>query len=198
MQPDDSTADSLVTRVMRGDQNAFDLLVDRYHPRLRAFVRLRFGPNLRAKESATDLVQSVCRELFGDRGGFQFQGETAFRNWLFTAAARKIADRAEHWNAARRDVAREVRPDEDQALLEIYRASAFSPSQIVAGREAMERIERAFDELPEDYREAIVLSRLLGMSRAEVAEKMGKTEDSVRHLLFRGLAQLSRILEKGS
>ena len=123
--------------------------------------------------------------------GFEWEGEAAFRSWLYTAAARKVADRAEYWQAQRRDAARDA-PDE-QALLEVYRRSA-TPSQVAMGRESLERIESAFDELPDDYREAVVLSRVLGLPRAEVARRMGRTEVSVRHLLFRGLAQLGRRL----
>jgi RNA polymerase sigma factor (sigma-70 family) len=84
-------------------------------------------------------------------------------------------------------------PDDERALLEVYRRSA-SPSQVAMGRESLERIESAFDELPEDYGEAVVLSRVLGLPRAEVARRMGRSEVSVRHLLFRGLAQLARKL----
>ena len=181
----------LVQAAAGGDAEAVRALVEDHLPRLRAFVRLRCGAALRARESASDLVQSACRDVLANLDGFQWEGEAAFRSWLYTAAARKVADRAEYWQAQRRDVARDA-PDE-QALLEVYRRSA-TPSQVAMGRESLERIESAFDELPDDYREAVVLSRVLGLPRAEVARRMGKTEVSVRHLLFRGLAQLGRRL----
>jgi RNA polymerase sigma-70 factor, ECF subfamily len=182
----------LVERASRGEALAFETLLERYLPRLRAFVRLRCGAALRERESASDLVQSVCRDVLQNLDGFRYQGEAEFRSWLFTAAARKVADRAEHWQAARRDVAREqpIVAGSDGALLEIYRQTC-SPSQAAMGREALERVEAAFDELPDDYREAVVLSRVLGLPRAEVARAMGRSEDSVRHLLFRGLSQLA-------
>ncbi|MCB9897461.1 MAG: sigma-70 family RNA polymerase sigma factor [Planctomycetes bacterium] len=166
-------------------------LLEEHLPRLRAYVRLRCGAALRAKESASDLVQSACRDVLANMGGFRWEGEAAFRGWLYTAASRKVADRAEYWQAKLRDVRREEPGDGDLALLDVYRRSA-TPSQVAMGKEALERIERAFDELSDDYREAVVLARVLGLPRAEVARRMGKTEDAVRHLLFRGLAQLGR------
>ena len=181
----------LVQAAARGDAEAVRALVEDHLPRLRAFVRLRCGAALRARESASDLVQSACRDVLANLDGFRWEGEAAFRSWLYTAAARKVADRAEYWQAQRRDAARDA-PDE-RALLEVYRRSA-TPSQVAMGRESLERIESAFDELPDDYREAVVLSRVLGLPRAEVARRMGRTEVSVRHLLFRGLAQLGRRL----
>jgi RNA polymerase sigma-70 factor (ECF subfamily) len=188
------STENLLAAAQKGDEQAVQSLLHRHLPQLRAFIRLRCGAELRAKESASDLVQSVCRDVIQNMGGFQWEGEAAFRAWLCTAAARKVADRAAYWNTARRDVAKEATGG-DEALLMVYRQSA-SPSEVVQGREALERIEGAFDKLPEDYREAIVLSRILGLPREEVAKRMGKTEDSVRHLLFRGLAQLARLVEE--
>jgi len=182
----------LVERAAGGDDSAVEELLVRNIPRLRAFVRLRCGPELRAKESASDLVQSMCRDVLQNMDGFRWEGAESFRAWLYTAAARKVADRAEFWRAQRRDPGREHGAG-DEALLAVYRESA-TPSRVLAGREGVEHIERAFDDLSPDYREAVLLSRVLGLPRAEVARRMGKSEDSVRDLLFRGLAQLSKKL----
>lgn len=192
---DDGPDARLVARAAAGDQDAIAELVARHRDRLRGYLRLRCGPALRARESVTDLAQSVCRDVLQNLGAFRWEGQAQFEAWLFLAASRKVADRAEYWGTARRDIDREL-PDGDAALLDVYRQSA-SPSQLVEGREAMERIEKAFDALPADYREAVLLSRIMGLPREEVARRMGKTEDSVRHLLFRGLAKLSRELEGG-
>jgi RNA polymerase sigma-70 factor (ECF subfamily) len=187
------TSEQLVARATAGDADAVRELVSRHLTKLRAFIRLRCGPMLRAKESASDLAQSACRDVLENLSAFTWKGEAQFQAWLCLAAARKIADRVEFWGTARRDPAREVE-DAEHALLDVYRQSA-SPSQIAQGREALERIETAFDALPEDYREAVLLSRILGLSRAEVAARMGRSEDSVRHLLFRGLAKLAQRLD---
>lgn len=189
----DISTEELVKRAANGDQAAVGELVARHLIRIRAFLRLRCGAALRAKESATDLAQSVCHDVIRNLDGFRWEGQAQFEGWLCLAAFRKVSDRAAYWGTARRDVAREA-PNGDGALLDLYRRSA-SPSQIVSGREEIEKIERAFDELPDDYREVILLSRVVGLSREEVATRMGRTEDSVRNLLFRGLAQLSRKLE---
>ena len=54
---------------------------------------------LRARESGSDLVQSVCREILAQAHRFQHPSESAFRRWLYTTAMRKISDRADHWRA---------------------------------------------------------------------------------------------------
>jgi RNA polymerase sigma-70 factor (subfamily 1) len=208
-QPESTGDDAaLVDAAVAGDSTAIEQLLERHLPGLRAYIRLRAGAGLRARESSSDLVQSVCRDVLENMGRFRYPGEAAFRAWLYATAMRKIADRAEYWRAAMRDPAREVRlspgsatrpsTDDDARLADVYRASFFSPSQAAMGREALARLEAAFEKLPEDYREVIVLSRIVGLSRAEIAERMGRTEASVRNLVSRALAELAEHLEGGA
>ena len=64
--------------------------VQQYLPRLRAFVRARMSPAVRRRESCSDIVQSVCRELVENRSRLDFPDEARFRGWLFTAALTKV------------------------------------------------------------------------------------------------------------
>ena len=181
----------LVERAVRGDAGAVDVLLRRHLPGLRAFVRLRLGPALRAKEETCDVVQSICRDVLGNLGRFRYPGESAFRAWLFMTAQRKISDKVEYWRAEKREADREA-PVED-----VYRTLT-SPSGAAMGREAMERLEAAFDALSEDQREVILHSRIVDLPREEVAARMGRSEAGVRNLLHRALAELSERYERGS
>lgn len=184
-----------------GDEEALRLLLARHLPELRAFVRLRAGAAVRAREQSSDVVQSVCREVLQHAERFRFPSEGAFRSWLFTTALRKLVDRREHWLAAKRDLARETpvgshtgAVDDDELVAAYARLS--SPSGHAVAREEMARLEAAFDRLPEDYREVITLARILGLSHAEIAEQMGRTEGATRMLLARALTELSGLLRE--
>ncbi len=193
--PDDSA--ELAEQAARGDAGAMQSLLEQHLDGLRAFVRLRTGPELRRRESSSDLVQSVCREILEQAHRFQYPSESAFRRWLYTTALRKISDRAEHWRAQKRDVGREQAfPSQggEAGLMRRY-ASFSSPSQHAMLREEVERVERAFEQLSEEQREVITLAHVAGQSRAEIAEHMGRTEGAVRVLLHRSLARLAEILE---
>lgn len=126
---------------------------------------------------------------------FQGNGEAGFRAWLYATALRKIADRAEHWNAQKRDPAREVALDDergsDPGLAAAY-SSVSSPSLHAAGREALDRLELAMDTLSDEQREVIVLSRIAGLSHAELAERLGCSEPTARQRVFRSLATLAQ------
>jgi RNA polymerase sigma-70 factor, ECF subfamily len=187
----------LANAAARGDNRAVEVLLERHLPGLRAFVRLRAGEELRRRESNSDIVQSVCREVLQNIDNFKYPSESAFRQWLYTTALRKIVNRAEYWRAAKRAaVKEETRPDpsSEERLLRAY-TSFSTPSRHAMVREEIERIERAFESLTEEYREVITLAHVVGLSRAEIAVQMGKSEGAVRVLLHRALAKISEMLE---
>lgn len=178
----------ILGRASQGDRAAIDELLRRHLPALRVFVRLQAGARLRLRESCSDLVNSTCRELLENLAGFEYQGEAQFRHWLCTAALHKIQQRARYHDSARRDPAREA--DVGVPVEQLYR-TLLTPSRIAVARESIERLERAFDGLPADYREVILLCRIVGLSQEEVAQRMGRSVDAVRNLLHRALARVS-------
>jgi len=191
----------LVERAQHGDRAAADDLMRKAVPELHAYVRMRLGARLRTHEESFDLVQSACREVLADLGDFRYEGAGSFKHWLATAALRKIVDRADYWTARKRDIAREAAIPKDathdpiQNLADVY-GSFVSPSKRLIGKEVLERIEAEIEKLPPDYKEALFLSRVLGLSRAEIATRMKKTEASVRNLVSRALALLAEALSR--
>ena len=188
----DDPAPSLHGEAARGDAAAAERLLQGYLPRLRAFVRARLGPELRARESDSDVVQSVCRELLLHKEGFEYRGETEFRGWLFTAAANKVREKFRFHRQARRDAARE-QPFESSAA-PLAAGSSGSPSQGAIARERLAILEAALDALSEGDREVITLARLAGLPIAEVAARMQKSEAAARKQLGRALLRLGREL----
>lgn len=190
---------SLTRAATEGDREAIDRLLERCLPELRAFVRLRAGAVVRRQESESDLVQSVCREVLQNADRFQHPTAGAFKRWLYTTALRKILDRREHHMAVKRDVHRnEPFNDADEAqhrLLETYGRFS-SPTGKALVRDEIERVEGAMDALTEEQREVVTLAHLVGLSRAEIAEQLGKSEGAVRTTLYRAMAVLALALSE--
>ena len=180
-------APRLYERATEGDADALDQLLQRYLPQLHAFVHARLGPALRARESSVDVVQSVCRELLGERERFDFAGEERFRAWLFTAALNKVRERHRRLHAQKRDVARET-PVDDPASLASF-AHLLTPSQDAIGNETALAVRDALAELSEDHREVIALSRLARLPHRVVAEVLGRSEEATRQLLARAMVR---------
>lgn len=197
---DESRVD--VTDAAQGDREALERLLIRYIGPLRGFVRLNCGPTVRAKESCSDLVQSVCREALADLDGFEYRGEAAFRHWLFQRAHRKILGKNQFLQREKRDVRREVAAptgeDGDEADLLAAYGTFCTPSVQLQSHEAIARIEAAVDALPEAQREAVLLHRLVGMDYKEIAEATGRAEGAIRTNVYRGLAQLGLELSAAS
>jgi RNA polymerase sigma-70 factor (ECF subfamily) len=179
-----------------------EALLREHLPGLRGFIRLRTGPFLRSLEETTDLVQSVCREILQHKDRFQHDDHgDGFRKWLYTTALRKIGKRGAYYRAQKREAARNVSIDgvgegsnEGAAELLGCYDKICTPSHVVRAREEVSRIEQAFDELPDHYREVITLSRIAGLTHAEIAERTDQSEGAVRMQLYRGLERLSEIL----
>ena len=189
-----------IERARAGDATALDELLSRYLPGLRGFVRLHSGRLVRAREESSDLVQSVCLEVLRKVDRFQHGDEAGFRRWLYVTALRKIQNRHRFYVADKRDAAREVAVDADERDAQLLRgyASLATPSRELVAREEVHRIEAAFDRLSEEHREVILLARILGLPRAEIGERMGRSEGAVRTLLFRATARLAELLDEDS
>ena len=179
-----------------GDAVAFDSLFARHLPALQAFLRCKVDGDLAQRESIRDLAQSVCREVLQDLAGMEYRGEEAFRGWLFLQATRKIVDRYRYHKRARREVGREEPlPDDDAELVQQY-ATICTPSRHASGREQLTRVEAAMRKLPDNQRDAVLLSRLAGVSYVEIARQNDSTEAAVRGLVARGLARLAELLRE--
>lgn len=189
----DATAD-LIAAAQAKDPGAVQQLLVRNLPGLEAFVRLRMGAALRGLMTAPDLVQSVCREVLEDLGDFEFRGEAPFRHWLFVRAENKLREKHRYHHAEKRDRLKEQAMPDATTALPAYKTLC-TPSKDLEVREAMRRIEAAFDELPDDYREAVTLHKLCGLSHAEIAARMNRSEGAVRNLVYRGISRLALLVD---
>lgn len=193
----DSNSRHLVDAAQSGNLPALEELLVHHLPGLRAFIRLRAGALIRDRESASDLAQSVCREVLQNLDRFQYGGEAGFKHWLYATALRRIQKRHAYWKTLKRDVAREQAPPAEAGgdLFAAAYRSVSSPSKKVMGREDLDRIERAFDALAEGEREIITLTRLVGLSHDEVAKTLDKSVGATRVQLHRALAHLAILLD---
>ena len=139
----------------------------------------------RARDDAEDLVSDTILRAF-DRWE-QYQLGTNVRAWLFTILYHTFVSRK------RRIDAREVQLPEDPDGWSAFEAVGESdPEGQFYDSFIDEEVTGAIEELPEDYRTAVVLSDIQGLRYAEIAEILGIPEGTVKSRLFRG----RRILQK--
>lgn len=196
------SVEELVEDAVAGDREARNDLLQRHLPGLRAFVRKHVGPGVRSHESSMDLVNSVCREALQALPRFEYRGPDSFRNWLLRQAENKIRDRGRYWRRERRTTSREagslstiLRHDDAPGRMSPLE-SLCTPSHHACAREELSRAVEAFQELPPDYREVIVLARVLALPHPEIARRMGRSPAATRTLLSRALARLAMLVQE--
>ena len=172
-----------------------ETLLQQHLEGLRRYLDQHAGDLVGAKESSSDLVQSVCREvlerLATDR--LHYQGEAEFRSWLYGAALLKVKKRRRYYRSARRDVAREqpLAGQEGESLRVPFRRS---PSSVVAAREEVRLLRAALQRLPDRYRKIVEMAQWEGLSHGAIARRLEISEAHSRVLLARALARLATIV----
>lgn len=188
----------LAARACRGDAQALQELLVAHTPELLVYVRLNVGPHLLAHESVSDITQSLVGDLLPAVVAQSFTDVAGFRAWLRRAAIHKIVDKVRRHEAAKRGGERrsDVSPSvaEQLDLAQCLRALP-TPSQAAMDRERAERLELALSRLPDDQRQIVSMKQLCGMSHAEIASVLGRSEVACRMLLRRGMVRLARELE---
>ena len=189
---DDSTSLDLA-RAREGDEHAKGALLARQVQRLRAFVRGQIGTRLRTRENSDDLAHSVVREALVDFDRASRGGAANFRKWLRVTARHKVQGRGRFWNRDRRALDRVQSLGEETVEPQ---AIDGTPSGAAIAREDLARLEQAFASLPPDWAEVVLLVRTQGLSHAEAARRLGRTESATRTMLSRALARLAAQLEE--
>lgn len=73
-------------------------------------------------------------------------------------------------------------------------SDAPNPEAVAIGRDALRRVQSALDRMPERAREVIVLKQIEDLSRAEIAQRMGIGEETVKWHLAKGMRALADML----
>jgi RNA polymerase sigma-70 factor (ECF subfamily) len=188
-------------RVARaGDHHAIGQLLNLYRDYLKLLARVHVSRRLRRKVNASDVVQDLMLQAHQAFPRFRGNTEGELLAWLRQILATCLAKNVRHYQATQRrnvNVERELEQELDNTSrdLDANLIQHDTPSQSAAQREQGVLLANALAELPEDYREAIVLRYLEGRSFPEIAVQMDRSVDSVRKLWTRGLARLKQAME---
>jgi len=177
----EATPPTLLNSAAKGDVAAASTILEETGPVVYGFIYARLGGHAQACE---DVLQSTYLEAIRSAGSFR--GDSSLSTWLCAIARRQIA---RHFESERR---RQV--TESHLRLASEEEESESSEEIVAERD---EVIRALGSLPVLHRQALVLRYLDGMTVAEVAAELGRSEVQMQSLLQRARAALRRTLEAG-
>ncbi|UCG25168.1 MAG: sigma-70 family RNA polymerase sigma factor [Chloroflexota bacterium] len=167
----------LLTRALAGDAAAFGDLYERYLDAIYHYVFYRVG----GREEAEDLTEAIFLRVWQalDKNPPR---EAPFRLWLYRIAHNVIVD---HY-----------RKRKDLLSLE---AAAFiqdpeeGPEASVTRRERADMLKRKMLLLKEDHQQVLTCRFIVGLSHAETAVIMSRTEEAVRALQYRAIVALRNL-----
>jgi RNA polymerase sigma-70 factor (ECF subfamily) len=200
MSGDASDLDRLFRRARAGDDTALGQLLELYRNYLDLLARYQIGRRLQRKVDASDLIQETFLEAYRDFPRFRGTTEAELVSWLRRILASNLANLVDRYCGTQR---RDVRLEQELAdeLDQSSRAAGWglvaaqsSPSHQAARREQAVILADALAQLPEDYSQVLVLRHLEELSFPEVANRMGRSVNSVKNLWARALARLRHTL----
>ena len=195
----DEDGQQLVDRLREGDVEALGPYFELRQSHLLMYIQRKLGTALRAKIEPEDIFQEVCTSAVKALPTYKLGDRDPF-GWLCQLADRRIVDaHRRYFEAEKRAAAKEVAGNAQAtsgraALIDLMVASMTSPSMVFSRNQRVMRMLSALDELPDEPKEALRLRYVLGLPSKEIAERMGKSDGSVRVMLSRALDKLQGIM----
>jgi RNA polymerase sigma-70 factor (ECF subfamily) len=200
----DAVADRLLDLARQGDAPALGRLLESYRAYMVVLARVQIGKRLQGKVDASDVAQEAVLGAYRDFPQFRGTTEKELLAWLRGILASLLANLIRHYQGTQaRDVRleRQLAVELDQSSQALDRglvAAGSSPSQQAIRREQSVRLAEALGRLPNHWRELLILRHLEDLTFPEVAQRLGRTVDSVKKQWPRALAALRRLLEEPS
>lgn len=189
----------LVTRVRRGDEGAFSLLVERYHPLLVSTA----GALVRNRAVAEELAQESWISALDNLAAFEGRGSLA--GWLSRIAANRARDAiAKEGRSVSLDDAGASPPSVDPHRFDAMGAwdrppirwTEETPELLVSRSQTRTALEDAITALPPMMRAVLTLRDVDGLSSADVCQALELTEANQRVLLHRARSRVRAVLER--
>lgn len=190
----------LIRRAREGDSHSLSGLIHGCRPYLRLLARVHRDERLTAKLDDSDLVQEVSTLAIRDFRTFRGTTEAEFAAWLRTITARVAAMSIRHFTMQRRDIQleRQLQNEIDNTSRMIsakFASRDVTPSEQTLQRERAVLLAEAIEQLPDHYREVVILRDFDGLSITQIAERMNRTPDAIRKLSARAMLQIRRSLK---
>lgn len=170
----------IITRVLDGDYDAFEFLVEKYQGRIYRHLTKMVKDNAEAQDLLQETFLNAYRGLKG------FAGTSAFSTWLFRIANNTALMFLRKHRPEVIEYAEEVANRPTPELVPASPQFVSTPLEILLSTEGKKKIEEAIDSLPLMYRTVIILRDVEGFSLEEVAGIVDSSVPAVKSRLHRG------------
>lgn len=194
---EDMSDRDLMRLVVRGDQDAFDLIYVRYKPRLKKFIR-NF---ITDEEAAEDLLQEVFLKVY--QNSERYRPSYRFSGWIYRIATNiclnELRRRRTHKVISLNQEVKVAVTDSENEAVELHELIPDSyflgPSEAVESSETREQILDALSSLSSVHRQVITMHLWEDMKYEQIAEILNCSVGTVKSRVFYGLKALRGKLE---
>jgi RNA polymerase sigma-70 factor (ECF subfamily) len=196
------TTQHLVALAKEGDRTALEQLCQVYGERVHWIVRFRMGGEIRSKLDSMDVVQDAFVMALQDLDDFTYRDEGDFLRWMSKVVENRIRDNIKKLHADKRNICKEILLRDHLPTGQRSSPGAAgpvvttTPSVIISKKEELDKLEKAIDQLRPEYREAIILRKIEGLSYKDIGDRLGKSADAVGMLVSRAMVALISAFEK--
>lgn len=169
----------LIASAKQGNQEAISILYESYAQSIYRYVSYRVDSQMVAEDITAEVFLRMVRELpsFEDRG-------FPFGAWLYKIASNLLNDHYRHTKS---------KPEVE--LDESLRNDDTDPFLRIENAQERQRIAEALQTLPSEYQDVLILRFMRGLSHAEVAQILNKSENALRTIQHRALKALGKKLD---
>lgn len=178
-----------MARIAKGDDDAFEILVNRHQASVLNLIYRFIGDRVQAK----DLAQEVFLRVW--QAAKTYKPEAKFTTWIYRITANlcfnelKSSRRKKWLQFLRSDGDREVQTEED------FPDGSSSPEDLLLAKERSRQITDALQSLPPNQRMALVLKRYDDLSYNEIAQILDCSVSAVESLIVRAKKTLQEKLK---
>lgn len=180
---------TIVERVLKGDVEAYSMLVDKYQDRIYSAV-VNYVAN---REDAIDITQETFVKAYSKLN--TFNAGSAFYTWIYRIAVNAAIDFIRKRKSRQADSL-----DDDkytQAGFEpVSKDMSTDPERVVVKSEQAHMLRKAISQLSDKLRSALVLHDVEGLSQEEVAQILKVPVGTVKSRVSRARIELRYILSK--
>jgi len=169
----------IIISMKRGDIHSFSFVYDEFFDEIYRFIYFKVLNDDKAADFAADVfmkLASYVRKEKGDIKNVRAMLYRIARNMIIDNSRKKKEEYIE-------DLGFEVADKKNPSL-----------DDVIADTQDVEKVKKAISELPESYREVLIMKFIEELSNSEIAKILEKKEGAVRTLISRAIGRLKKDL----
>jgi RNA polymerase sigma-W factor len=184
----DPLSKEIIRQAIEGDQKAYAEIVERYRPQIFTLI-IRM---VKTREEAEDLTQETFIKAFHSLPSFN--AEYAFSTWLYKIAVNNCIDYFRKKRLKTTSIDTPIMAKDGELPREFPDEGSQGPDSGLLDQERKSQIQSAIDNLPEKYRDAILLRHVQDKSYEEIADELHVPIGTVKVRIFRAREMLKKKL----